>query len=1063
MLRYLPSFLLLFAGGVSSVGMPHTAIAQIFSPQYIDSQSPLEIPVNSNSTDTKSTQGKSSSASRQQQGRVDAEIKGIVTDSSGEPLAGVAVAVKGTHYGTLTDADGRYLLRGKMKKGDTISFSALSMKPVEVAYTGQKTIDTTMEDDSSQLNEITVTAESNINNLDIRSRSGVVQTVDMKRLNEKPMMDIGLALQGSVPGLIVTNTGELGSKPTIRIRGNQSLRAGDSANEPLYVLDGKVISADAFRSLNPQDIREIKVLKDAAACALYGIKAANGVIEISSKRGSHFGTVDVTYSLNMGVTLKGRRGVEVMKSAEKLELERLMMNEATPGYRYSEDYYRKHYPNDPNLPTMIAQGAAVLDSLRSINTDWFNELMRNALYQSHNLSVRGGNEQFSYFMSGNLSTQGGQIEGNNTLRGSARLGVDLTLGKIGYFTLSMDGAYTDTDTPNGSSFTPASLVYNLNPYETRDGGKLWSYPNRTFSDLLYQYSSNSTDKRGGISASLNLKPWKDLEVSGVAGLDYLLNESTQFTPASSYSEQQSGFSAAELGKLNKNKNTLLNFTYNIRAVYNHIFDDRHDVTLSLNHDYYLTSADNLGITGYGVGDHPSAALINQSLTGARKPAVSSLKEKTAQLGVGAVAGYTFDRTYDLFATYKLDASSLLPSDKRWNAAWAAGLGWTPSNYHFMQANEVLTRLNLKGSYGSTASLAGVSAAQTIGTFAYLEDAYATSRMLQLLALYNRDLKPEQTTSIDAGLQIGQYHCLSLDFQWYRRQTANALLDVPVAASNGFSMMKRNIGILRNDGIEAGFSLNLDKLHPDWLFRLSSNVAYNRNLVVDLYYTDKLYTSDYSLIPDFQVGKAYDILYGLRQTGINSVTGLPIFAGKDGREIEPGKTQLTRDDFISLGHLTPPFSGTVSLGVTWRDLELDADFYWVAGGVRQYNYTYVRNRDDVNYNALRGLTETMWFERGDTGKKYYSPFYSSSAIETLSYANTSNTGCSDYLRLSMLSLRYRFPESVLRLTRNVIKYASVAIQASNLFTLTPYSESDPETGRLGASIQPVITMNLSLTF
>lgn len=303
MLRYLPSFLLLFAGGVSSVGMPHTAIAQIFSPQYIDSQSPLEIPVNSNSTDTKSTQGKSSSASRQQQGRVDAEIKGIVTDSSGEPLAGVAVAVKGTHYGTLTDADGRYLLRGKMKKGDTISFSALSMKPVEVAYTGQKTIDTTMEDDSSQLNEITVTAESNINNLDIRSRSGVVQTVDMKRLNEKPMMDIGLALQGSVPGLIVTNTGELGSKPTIRIRGNQSLRAGDSANEPLYVLDGKVISADAFRSLNPQDIREIKVLKDAAACALYGIKAANGVIEISSKRGSHFGTVDVTYSLNMGVTL----------------------------------------------------------------------------------------------------------------------------------------------------------------------------------------------------------------------------------------------------------------------------------------------------------------------------------------------------------------------------------------------------------------------------------------------------------------------------------------------------------------------------------------------------------------------------------------------------------------------------------------------------------------------------------------------------------------------------------------------------------------------------------------
>lgn len=990
-------------------------------------------------------------------------LRGIVTDDTGETLPGVVVAVKGIKCATTTDIDGRYFLRGNFAKGDVITFSILGMKPVEVKYSGQPEQNVSMKTDTNSLKELTVTAESNINNIDIRSRSGVVETVDMKRLNEKPMMDMSLALQGAVPGLVVTNTGELGSKPTIRIRGNQSLRTGDSANEPLFVLDGKVISSDAFRSLNPQDIREIKVLKDAAACALYGIKAANGVIEISSKRGSHFGDVDVTYTLGMGVTLKGRRGVDVMNSSEKLELERLMMNEATPGYRYSEDYYLKRYPNDPRLPDMIAEGAAVLDSLRGINTDWFNELMRNALYQSHNLSVRGGSEQMSYFMSANLSTQGGQVEGNSSMRGSVRLGVDLALGKTGYFTLSMDGGYTDNKTPNGSTFTPASLVYNLNPYETRSGSKLWSYPNRTFSDLLYQYSSNSTDKRGGVSASINLKPIADLEVSGVAGLDYLLNESTQFTPASSYSEQQSGFSTAELGKLSKDKNTQMNFTYNIRAVYNHLFNDTHDLTLSLNHDYYLTATDNIGITGYGVGNHPSAALINQSLTGARKPSVSSLKEKVAQLGIGAVAGYTYNRTYDLFATYKLDASSLLPSDKRWNSAWAAGLGWTPSAYSFMKDNKVITRINLKGSYGSTASLAGVSASQTIATFAYLEDAYATSRILQLLALYNRDLKPEHTTSIDAGVQIGMFNLLSLDLQWYRRQTADALLDVPIAASNGFSMMKRNIGVLRNDGIEAGISMNLNDLHPDWRFRLSTNVAYNRNKVVDLYYTDKLYTSDYSLIPDFQVGKAYDILYGLEQRGINSVTGLPIFIGKDGREIEPGKTQLTRDDFISLGHMTPPFSGSISIGVTWRDLELDADFYWVSGGIRQYNYTYVRNRDDVNYNALAGLTETMWLQRGDVDKLYYSPFYSSSAIETLSYANTSNTGSSDYLRLSMLSLRYRLPQSVLRHTSGIVKYASVAFQASNLFTLTPYNESDPETGKLGASIQPVLTLNLSVTF
>ena len=277
------------------------------------------------------------------------------------------------------------------------------------------------------------------------------------------------------------------------------------------------------------------------------------------------------------------------------------------------------------------------------------------------------------------------------------------------------------------------------------------------------------------------------------------------------------------------------------------------------------------------------------------------------------------------------------------------------------------------------------------------------------------------------------------------------------------MMKRNMGTLRNDGIEISASYTLPDIVRDFRFRLGASVAYNRNEVVDLYYADKIYTSESSLIPDFEVGKPYDMLYGLQWGGINAVTGLPVFIGAGGREIEPGKTKLTRDDFVEIGHLTPPYSGTVNLSLAWREFELDADFYWVAGGKRQYSYTYVRDRDNVNMNALAGLTQTMWLHRGDTDKQYASPFYSSSAIETLSYANTHNTGCSDYLRMSMLSFRYRFPRRILDRTHGVIKYASVALQASNLFTITPYDESDPETGQLGAAIQPVVTLNLSVTF
>ena len=224
----------------------------------------------------------------------DIVLTGTVTDHQNEPLPGATIRIKGTQFGTVTDTDGHYLLRGKWKENDLILFSFIGMKEIRVKYTGQKVQDAAMQEDPKALDEVIIVARQNINELDIRAKSGVVQRVDVERLNSKPMIDMSLALQGTVPGLIITNTGDLGSKPEIRIRGNSSFRKGDMANEPLYVMDGKVISSDAFMTLNPADIQEIKVLKDAVACALYGIKAANGVIEITSQRGNPDSTETVS-------------------------------------------------------------------------------------------------------------------------------------------------------------------------------------------------------------------------------------------------------------------------------------------------------------------------------------------------------------------------------------------------------------------------------------------------------------------------------------------------------------------------------------------------------------------------------------------------------------------------------------------------------------------------------------------------------------------------------------------------------------------------------------------------
>lgn len=986
-------------------------------------------------------------------------LVGQVTDEAGEPLPGANVYMRGDiGNGTSTDANGYYSLELPGGKDIIVEASFLGMKTASIEYIGQAEQNFVLRADDNMMMEAVVTGRQNINDVDIRAKAGVINVVDVKRMQDKPMIDMSLSLQGAAPGLVVTNRGDLGTKPEIRIRGNTSFREGDTANEPLYVLDGQVISSDAFMTLNPMDIADIKILKDAVACALYGTKAANGVIEITSVRGTNGETL-VTYNFNGGVTMRGRRVVPMMDSAEKLELERLLKNPEAPGYLYSEDYYRRYYPNDPNLDQMIAEGQAVLDKLRQTNTDWFKTLLRNDFYQRHNLSVRGGNSKTSYYASANYSYQGGQIPGNDVSRFTGRISLDQAVGKRGYVSLSVNGGYSKADSPNGSSYSPSSLVYELNPYESPESGELWSYPNRTYDDLVYQYDRTSTEKRFGTTASINLEPLDGLQVDAVAGIDLVLSESLELIPSTAYEEINSGAAENERGRLTKAKNTNTNITTNVRVTYNKIIG-KHDFTVGANTDYYWDDIDNMSLTGYGVGTQKSAAAINQSLEGSRKVSTSNLHEKTAQVGIGVLGGYTFDETYDVFGTYKADASSILPKDKRWNAAWAVGAGWNVKSY-FKDWNPV-SALRFKASYGRTANLAGVSPALAMATFSYLDDSYGDTRLLELMSLYNDSLKPEQTVSTEAGVSFGLFNVVSFDVGWYNRVTEDALLDVPIPSSNGFTTLKRNIGVLSNSGIEASVSARILDMN-DLRLNLRFSIAYNENKVIDLYDGDRLYTSEDAIIPDFEVGKAYDMLYGPISLGLDPMTGLPVFQGADGREIQADET-LTRDDMVALGHSVPPYSGTINLSFTWKNLEFDADFYYVFGGVKQYAYSYVRYYDDANKNAVKGQVDNMWFKPGDQNKMYHTPFYSSSVIENLTaWPNSKSIGSSDYLRLSMLSLRYRLSEKQLEWTKGVVKYANVALQASNLFTVSRYRESDPESGSLVGQQQPVVTLSLSLSF
>lgn len=316
-------------------------------------------------------------------------------------------------------------------------------------------------------------------------------------------------------------------------------------------------------------------------------------------------------------------------------------------------------------------------------------------------------------------------------------------------------------------------------------------------------------------------------------------------------------------------------------------------------------------------------------------------------------------------------------------------------------------------------------------------------------------------SLDVGMQMTLFKRLDLAFNLYRRTTEQALLDVPIPSSTGYNMLRRNIGVLSNSGAELSSDLRLIE-SKNWRLTLGGKIAYNRNRVEDLYYTNEIFVSETSPVPDYKVGEAYDMIWGIKALFINPLSGYPVFETPTG-EKQAGEA-LSRADFTSLGYSTPPFTGGWNFGVSWKNLELNADFYFGLGGKKVFNYQYVRSREYITKNAVAGQLGKMWLAIGDEGKLYPTPFYTSTTAEEnlYLYNNSMRVGSSDFMRLSMMSLRYHVSHDWLSRHLPFLSYTTLGLQASNLATWTVYNEADPE-AQLGGSLQPVITFYLNMTF
>ena len=1007
------------------------------------------------------------------------QISGSVIDlNSKKRIIGVNIYNSTKTVGTSTNLDGKFTIN--IKPGETLIFSVLGYKTYKKEFkTSSKNINIQLKSNNVQLEEVTVRAKPNINDIDIRKATSAISKIKIKKITDRPSVNVIEALQGQVAGVVVNSSGELGASPKIRIRGASTLpiktpslttnqdpgildesfeELDNRANQPLFVLDGQIISPQAFETLNVNDIESIKVLKDAAANALYGIKAANGVIEITGKRGIN-GKTQYSFSMQQGITLKGDPAVEMMRTEEKLLIERFSKNVNTPGYNLSPEYLSIEFAGSQNLPSIIAEGQRKLDSLKQINTNWFKELARINTFQSYNLNMRGGNANNKFYLSGNFTTQGGKFDGNSIDRFTGRFNYEYALSKKTSIMMNSGFGLSESETPHGSSFTPTSLIYELNPYEQPDKGLLVSYPGRTFNDLINQFDKVDTDTRFNFSGNIYHKFNNDLDISAIIGVDYLFSNSLSLVPRTAFQFSGSSIPESEKGSATKIKGSTFNFSYNTRANYRKIFGDN-TILASANVDYYSTNTDFVAISGFGLPSKlNSAAGINDNITTtARTSRTDSRKTKEAQLGFGGSLSYNWKSLFEVYGSYKADASSLLPSDKRWNSFWATGIAYNIGSHNFLERVNWIKNLKFRATYGVTASLAGISASLVVPTFTYSDDSYLGFRDFSLKDLFNEGLRPEKNTSINFGLDLTLFNNTSISLEVYRRTTDDLLLTVPVAPSTGFTSQLKNVGVLENRGIELTFGTTLFKTN-DFFWNTSLNMGYNENEVLDLFDGDELFLSN-NLIPDYKVGESSDLLYGLVDLGILPADGVRRYQKADGTEFRENVAP-ERGDFVVLGKSTPPVNGGWYHNISYKNFSLSFDLFYSFGGIAQFtNQSVAQVTEDLNRNAVRGQLENTWLQPGDEGKLYSNLF----SANKINFASTRTVGKTDFIRLNNIQLRYKFSKNYLtKISNTTIKNWDLYLQLKNIATWSNFGGGDPEAANLVGAVQPIITFGTNLSF
>ena len=928
------------------------------------------------------------------------KVKGnVVSKSDNEPLIGVSILQKGTTNGVVTDIDGNYELQ--IQGGETtLVFSYIGLQTQELkvnARTG--VLNVAMEDDSHLMDDVVVVAYG------VRKKgtiAGSVSTVKNDKLENVPAPSFDQALQGQTTGLsVISNSGEPSKAATFQIRGTDSINSGTA---PLFILDGVPISSSDFNTISPSDIESISVLKDASSTSIYGARAANGVVVITTKRGLSMDKAKVTFRAQYGFSQLAQNNWNMMNTAERIQYEKEI------GIDTGKDY----------------------DVLSRTDINWLDMVFNDrAPLQNYEVSVNRATDRLNYFVSGGFYDQDGIAQSSTFRRYNMRANAEVKASdwlKVGTNSMVAYEEVEQADDGSYALYTPISACRFMLPYWNpyNEDGSLASENDGTWTGtgsnpIEWMANNPVTNKKYKVLSTVfaEITPIKNLTIRAQFGADY--SHSTAFMQSfPSYIINN------ETGTAGRNSSDMLNLTETTTVNYRWELNSDHSFNFLLGQEGVDYRSEGFQVITSG----QSNDFLTNISSGTRASSWADSTTSYSYLSFFGRGEYNYKDLYYADFSVRADASSRFGTGNRWAGFWSLGFMWNLKSEPFLKDIEWLSSAQIALSTDTSGN-------SSIPDYDHLALVSGKANYEDQAGIYpsqsgNEDLSWEKLWSSNVALRLGFIDRINLDIEFYNKKTTNMLMLVPDSyALTGEGEHWDNIGAMLNHGVE--FNVSADVIRTkDFVWSVNANASYNKNKLLELYNGVQEYEVS-TTATKLVVGHSVSEFYINRYAGVNPANGDALWYTKDGQitnEYNEGDKVMTGKTFDA------PWQGGFGTSLAWKGFSLAAQFSWVADRWMFNNDRYFEESNGLYaaYNQSKRLLYDRWKQPGDITdipRHGVTPQFDDRFLENASF-----------LRLKNVTLAYAFPQRLLSKT-NFFSSARIYLQGQNLLTFTGFTGLDPE--------------------